>query len=141
MKSSISLPRSLARSESTSATELARSTARCSHIPNQITCERAFSLRACSKPPIEYGHYKILIHTYNALHDRSPLYIKDMLNIYRPSRTLRSQNSLTLVIPRARTVRHGQRSFKHSAPSLWNAFPNNIREAKTISEYNLSKNY
>ena len=41
--------------------------------------------------------YRILVHTYNALNDRSPLYITDMLNIYRPSRTLRSQNTLTLV--------------------------------------------
>ena len=83
--------------------------------------------------PVQYRiQYKILVHTYNALHDRSPLYIKDMLNIYRPTRTLRSQNSLTLVIPRTRTLRYGQRSFTHSAASSWNSLPNNIREAKTI---------
>ena len=45
--------------------------------------------------PVQYRiQYKIQIHTYNALHDRSPLYIKDMLNIYRPNRTLRSQNNI-----------------------------------------------
>ena len=61
--------------------------------------------------------YKIQIHTYNALHDRSPLCIKDLINIYRRNITLISQNSLTLVIPRMRTVRYGQWSFTHSAPS------------------------
>ena len=83
--------------------------------------------------PIQYRiQYKILVHTYNALNDRSPLYITDMLNKYRPSRTLRSQNTLTLVTPRIKTVKYGQRCYKHTAPSLWNVLPSNIREARTI---------
>ena len=86
--------------------------------------------------PIRYRiQYKILVHTFNALNDRSPLYIKDMLAVYRPSRTLRSLNSLTLVTPRIRTVTYGKRCFNHAAPSLWNALPNNIREAGTISTF------
>ena len=65
--------------------------------------------------PIQYRiQYKILVHTYNALNDRSPLYITDMLNIYRPSRTLRSQNTLTLVTPRIKTAKYGQRCYKHT---------------------------
>ena len=47
--------------------------------------------------------YNILVHTHNALQDPSPLYIKDILN-NKPSRQLRSQNSLTLVMPRVRTA-------------------------------------
>jgi len=79
--------------------------------------------------------YKILVHTYNALIDRAPVYIKDMLDVQTPSRTLRSQNSLTLVTPRIRTVTCGKRHFNHAAPSLWNALPNNTKEARTVSRF------
>ncbi len=86
--------------------------------------------------PVPYRiQYKILVHTYNSLHNRSPAYIKDMLNIYRPSRTLRSQNSLTLVTPRTKTVTYGRRCFSHAATSLWNALPSSIREATTIHSF------
>ena len=86
--------------------------------------------------PIQYRiQYKILVHTYNALNDRAPVYIKEMLDVHTPIRTLRSQSSLTLVTPRIRTVTYGKRHFNHAAPSLWNALPNNIKEAKTVSTF------
>ena len=86
--------------------------------------------------PIQYRiQYKILVHTYNALNGRAHVYIKDMLDVHTPSRTLRSQNSLILVTPRIRTVTYGKRQFNHAAPSLWNALPNNTKEARTVSTF------
>ena len=55
--------------------------------------------------------FKILVLLYKALHDQSPGYIKDMLEVYQPARNLRSQNTTHLVVPRSKTVRYGGRSF------------------------------
>ena len=86
--------------------------------------------------PVHYRvQYKILLHTFKALHGKAPSYIMDMIQVYHPTRALRSQNSLSLVIPRTRTVKFGNRCFHHSAPSLWNALPSNIREAPSVESF------
>ena len=86
--------------------------------------------------PVKYRvQHMILTHTYKALHEQSPQYVKDMIDVYRPSRNLRSQDSTTLVVPRTRTVMYGNRSFSYAAPSLWNALPSNIRDASTLNMF------
>ncbi|KAG1653863.1 hypothetical protein GQR58_025352 [Nymphon striatum] len=50
-------------------------------------------------PVPERIKYKIILLTFKALHHQSPLYINDMITIYRPSRFLRSSNSLLLKSP------------------------------------------
>ena len=86
--------------------------------------------------PLKYRvQYKTLTFTYKALHDQSPEYIRDLLKVYKPSRTLRSQDSLSLVVPNARTVMFGNRSFSHAAPTLWNALPIHIRSATTLGAF------
>lgn len=80
--------------------------------------------------------YKILTHTFKALHDQSPAYIVDMLEIYRASRNLRSKNkSLTLVVPKCRTARYGDRSFQSASAKLWNALPSDIRDCNTLQSF------
>ena len=86
--------------------------------------------------PLKYRiQYKTLTFTYKALHDQSPDYMKDMIKVYKPSRTLRSQDSLSLVVPNVRTVSFGNRSFEHAAPSLWNALPFHIRNAESLRTF------
>ena len=75
--------------------------------------------------------FKILLVTFKALHGLAPVYIKDFLTPYTPTRALRSQNKMMLVIPRTRTVTYGDRSFHKIAPTLWNALPSNIRTIAT----------
>ena len=41
-----------------------------------------------------YVQYKILTHTYKALHKQSPVYIKELLQVYRPRRDLRYQEAV-----------------------------------------------
>ena len=83
--------------------------------------------------------FKILTHTYKALHGRSPLYIQNMLQIYAPTRDLRSRNNATtLIVPKTRTVTFGDRSFAHAAPRLWNALPDNIRNCDTLAAFKKS---
>jgi hypothetical protein len=86
--------------------------------------------------PVKYRvQFKILMHTYKALHEQAPGYISDMLTVYQPRRTLRSMDSVTLVVPRGRTSTFGERTFQCSAAKLWNALPAHIRESKTLNSF------
>ena len=49
----------------------------------------------------------ILVHTLLFV------YIADMLETYLPGRTLRSPNTMTLVVPKIKTVTYGNRSFRY----------------------------
>ena len=68
-------------------------------------------------------------------HLRSPVYLRDMLQMYTPGRTLRSQNTQLLVVPKMRTTAYGNRCFSYAAPSLWNALPADIRESKATETF------
>ena len=51
--------------------------------------------------PVKYRvQFKLLVHTHKALHDCSSVYLRDMLQMYTPGRTLRSQNTQLLVVPK-----------------------------------------
>ena len=90
--------------------------------------------------PVQYRtQYKILTHTYKALHEQSPVYIKELLQVYRPRRDLRSQNNpLILEVPRSRTVLFGDHSFAIIAPKLWNALPPGVRVCSTLCAFKQS---
>ena len=114
----------LQRVQNTAARIVTR-TSRCSHITPV--------LKELHWLPLKYRvQYKTLTFTYKALHEQSPDYIRDMLKVYKPSRTLRSQDSLSLVVPNARTVMFGNRSFAYAAPALWNALPIHIKSATSL---------
>ena len=86
--------------------------------------------------PVYYRiKFKILTHTFKALSGQSPRYIKELLEVYRPVRDLRSQNSRTLVVPKTRTNQYGNRSFKFAAPNLWNSLPSSIRNATNLDTF------
>ncbi len=51
--------------------------------------------------PIKFRiSYKILLLAYKALNDLAPAYLTNLLSRYNPTRSLRSQNSGLLVVPR-----------------------------------------
>ena len=79
--------------------------------------------------------YKILVHTYGALHERAPSYVNDMLVRYRPARPLRSQDSIRVVMPRIKTTTYGNRMFCRSGPVLWNKLPRAVREANSMDMF------
>ena len=79
--------------------------------------------------PVKYcAQFKLLAHTHEALHDRSPVYLRDMLQMYTPGR---SQNTQLLIVSRMRTTAYGNRCFNYAAPSLLNALHADIRKCKT----------
>ena len=51
--------------------------------------------------------YKVLLMAHRALHGSAPQYLADMLTIYQPGRSLRSQSTTRLVVPKGRTVTYG----------------------------------
>ena len=86
--------------------------------------------------PVEFRiQYKILITVFKALQGMSPLYIEDLVNLYFPARSLRSQNSRCLVQPRARTKSYGNRHFDVSATALWNSLSSVMRHGQNLNSF------
>ncbi len=86
--------------------------------------------------PVEYRpRFKILLLTYKALHGSAPLYLQELLEIYQPTRSLRSASRSLLRVPRSRTLTYGKRSFRTASAALWNDLPDNIKEAPSVSAF------
>ncbi|MCG8430166.1 MAG: hypothetical protein MJA29_03225, partial [Candidatus Omnitrophica bacterium] len=85
--------------------------------------------------PVNYRiQYKILIHTFRALHSTAPPYISEMISRYRPGRVLRSANANMLIEPHCRTA-CGERSFRASGPRLWNELPFPLRTIDDLDAF------
>ena len=79
--------------------------------------------------------HKLLLYVYKALHDEAPAYVKDMLDLQVPTRTLRSgSNGPQLTVPQAKKV-FGDRTFSSEAPCLWNSLPKHIKLASTKQRF------
>jgi hypothetical protein len=68
--------------------------------------------------PIHYRvQYKVLLYVFKALKQEAPLYLEELVNIYKPARSLRSESNTTLVTPIVRTKRYGHNLGKTLALS------------------------
>ena len=79
--------------------------------------------------------FKILLLTFKCLNEEGPQYLKDLLLIYEPSRTLRSSDQDFLKVPRSRLSSYGDRAFSIVAPFYWNSLPADIRHCKTVPSF------
>ena len=79
--------------------------------------------------------FKIMLITYKVLHDRAPIYIQELLQLYTPSRNLRSSNRNLLVKPYFNLNSYGKRAFSVAAPELWNNLPEDIKSANSIDDF------
>ncbi|KAL8567117.1 hypothetical protein ACOMHN_033019 [Nucella lapillus] len=67
------------------------------------------------------------------------VYLTNLLNIYTPSRTLRSASDpLILRTPRTKLKSFGPRAFPVSGPLSWNKLPLSVRQQSTFSTYKTS---
>ena len=82
-------------------------------------------------PVKERIQYKILLITFKVLWGVGPKYIRDLLTIHTPVRSLRSGDALELDIPDTKGM--GDRAFSKAAPSLWNRLPKDIRQCTTVN--------
>ena len=80
--------------------------------------------------------YKLDTICYKCLNNSAPDYLINVLNIYKPSRTLRSAaDPLTLRIPRSKLSTFGPRAFSVSGPLSWNQLPLSVRQLPTFSSF------
>jgi hypothetical protein len=77
-------------------------------------------------------NFKIAFITYKLLQNNQPSYLSDLVKFYKPSRTLRSADSLQLHVPLVKTEL-GRRSFSFAAPTIWNQLPLSLRTATSLS--------
>ena len=86
--------------------------------------------------PIKYRiNFKILLLTFKVLHGLAPVYLSDLVTVYKPNRTLRSSKELLLVTPSYNLKSYGYRSFSVSAPVLWNSLPSSIRDITCLTSF------
>ncbi len=112
------------------------STMSCCQEGDTLVCKSLNSDSCCiyNKLPIKFRiSYKILLLAYKALNDLAPAYLTNLLSRYNPTRSLRSQNSGLLVVPRIAKSTKGGRTFSYLAPKLWNSLPENVRGSDTLS--------
>ena len=79
--------------------------------------------------------FKVLVLVYKALHDLAPPYIKSLITLYSPARSLRSSSKQLLVEPRFGNVSYGARAFSVFAPRAYNKLPLHIRQAPTLETF------
>jgi hypothetical protein len=79
--------------------------------------------------------FKILLLTFKALNGLAPEYIRDMIEPYNPTRSLRSENMKRLCQPATRLKTYGDRSFSCAAPHLWNKLPLEIRQSPSVETF------
>ena len=109
-----------------------------------ITCSRKYDhitpiLKELHWLPIsERIKFKIMLLTFKALHQKSPVYIQDLVAYYQPPRILRSSNLLLLNPTNFHLKTDGSRAFAVSAPELWNSLLVSIRSYDNLSSFNLN---
>ena len=82
--------------------------------------------------PLSYCYkYNLVVSVHKALCGKSPPYIRDMLTVYEPQRSLRSVSNKALQVPFARTDLL-KKSFRVIAPSLYNELPTAIRSCTSL---------
>ena len=82
--------------------------------------------------------FKVGCLTSKALNSLAPAYIQSLVDIYRPSRSLRSAQIVSLIVPRTSMMMYGKRAFFVSAPSLWNAVDVDTRKATSLDQFKRS---
>ena len=85
--------------------------------------------------PIKFRiQFKVLLLVYKALNRLAPKYIKELLVPYKPRRHLRSEAKGLLDEPRTR-LKFGDRAFSISAPRLWNALPQHLKDSTSCQAF------
>ena len=71
--------------------------------------------------------FKIMLIVHRAVNCRGPVYLRDLICIYTPTRALRSEGTKQLKRPKT-NCKAGDASFPAAAPDLWNRLPFSLRE-------------
>ena len=77
--------------------------------------------------------YKALLILYKILNGPAPVYLKEIVEYYKPKRQLCSENKLLLDVPPTRLKTFGDRAFSVFAPRLWNALPLHVKISSDVN--------
>ncbi len=77
--------------------------------------------------------FKTLMLAYRTTTGSAPTYFHSLLQIYIPSRSLRSASERRLVVPSQRGSKSLSRTFSFTIPGWWNDLPTPIRNAGSLS--------
>jgi hypothetical protein len=87
--------------------------------------------------PVEFRlKYKILLLVFKCLHELAPVYLCQLLELYMPSRSLRSSSQNLLIEKQPRT-KIGERAFSVCGPKLWNRLPVHVRNIGDIDAFKM----
>lgn len=78
--------------------------------------------------------YKLCLLTFKTIITSQPSYLRDLLTISVPARSLRHNKGTLLKVPRMKT-KTGTRAFHSCAPTLWNSLPLTVRSANSSSTF------
>ena len=76
--------------------------------------------------------FKILLLTYKAQNNKAPGYISELIEEYKPQRSLPSAKKSLLVQRTFNNKTYGGRAFTICAPKLWNDLPQDIRQSTSL---------
>ena len=62
-----------------------------------------------------------------------PRNLSSRLDLYQPSRSLRSSNNRLLRVPRWKLKSFGYRSFSYQGPVVWNSLPTDLKLSSSLS--------
>ena len=80
--------------------------------------------------------YKNSCLSFNSVSTQTPQYLSQLLQIYTPSRQLRSsEDTRILKIPPVKSKTFGQRSFMYQAPITWNMLPFEVRHSNSATAF------
>lgn len=69
--------------------------------------------------PVKFRcEYKLLVYIFKSLHGIALVYLQDLLTVYKPTRSLRSENSTRIQTTRVKTKSYGVRRFDMAASTL-----------------------
>jgi hypothetical protein len=86
-------------------------------------------------PVAQRIEYKIALITHKVLSTAEPPYLNSLINIYKPSRQLRSEGKRQLVKPRGLVSSFGQRTFTQASATTWNNLPEDLRSLDSIKHF------
>ena len=101
--------------------------------PSVSQCHRVASSASLRLPVRQRISYKVAVITYKTRSTGKPAYLSDLLQNYRPARTLRSSDKLLLSVPRMALAFSAKVSV--SDPSVWNSLSYQCRSAELFSSF------
>ena len=78
--------------------------------------------------------HKVAVLTFNAMHNCAPDYLCELVTEHKPSRSLRSTDTLTLDVPFVKTVT-GEKAFRSAAPRVWNNLTSATRSMTSVTSF------